>query len=173
MINIEALQFSRNRRGEDEEQIIFKNLQLIGTFVSMKKSVRTHPITPHKFTALIKALNQYFSAISTMKNDDTIDSAWRAFKQTYKETITFIGSSGTYEFHDPTPPPGWISTTDTPDGWENSGKKDHIQFYINKTGLIATLQDAREIYLSDKLSEFRLILRIFKKFIQKTHSDDS
>lgn len=173
MISVDSLNFSRDRRGDYEKQIILKNLQLIGTFVSMKKSVRNHPITPHKFTALIEALNKYFSVISTMKNEDTIDSAWRGFKQIYKEMITFIGSTGTFKFHDPTPPPGWISTTDTPDGWENSGKKDHIQFYINKTGLIATLQDAREIYLSDKLSEFRLILRIFKKFIQKTHSDDS
>tara|TARA_B100001564_G_C20172345_1_gene460302 strand:+ start:36 stop:542 length:507 start_codon:yes stop_codon:yes gene_type:complete len=168
MINIEALKFSRDRRGSDEEQIIFKNLQLIGTFVSMKKSVRTHPITPHKFTALIKALNQYFSAISKMKNDDTIDSAWRAFKQIYKETITFIGSSGTYKFLDPSPPPGWIVTTDTPDGWKNHAKKENPQLYTDKTGTIATLEDAREIYLSNKLSEFRLLLRIFKKFIEKT-----
>ena len=107
-----------------------------------------------------------------MKKYDTIDSAWRAFKQTYKEMITFIGSSGTYNFQDPTPPLGWISTTDTPDGWENSAKKTYTQFYTNKNGIIATLEDAREIYLADKLSEFRLILRIFKKFIQKNDNHD-
>lgn len=168
MINVEALKFSCDRRGSDEEKIIFKNLQLIGTFISEKKSVRNHPITPHKFTTLIEALNKYFSAISKMKNDDTIDSTWRAFKQIYKETISFIGSSGTYKFLDPLPPPGWIIATDTPDGWKNHAKKENHQFYTDKTGTIATLEDAREIYLSNKLSEFRLILRIFKKFIEKT-----
>lgn len=145
------LEFSRDRIGPDEEKVMLKNLKIIGTSVATIPSVNKHFLTCRKFGELVDALNHYYMILAMSKPEAQIKSAWNHLKHVYKQMKEFISAKDHNSIDNNQPPPGWSAL-------------EGSMFKSPSTNFVTNLETAREIFLADKLSEFRLLLELFELF---------